>query len=124
MEGFEIDKSKVYIKTDENNRILFCDGGYTINNIENIDDWIFIDEGFGDKYNLCQSHYFVGGLYTNDGICRYKYINGEIALRTTDEIKKDLNALFAESEPIPDTDTNNDVWVEMAKAINEGVNDV
>ena len=124
MEGFEIDKSKVYIKTDENNRILFCDGGYTINNIENIDDWIFIDEGFGDKYNLCQSHYFEGGLYTNDGICRYKYINGEIALRTTDEIKKDLNALFAESEPIPDTDTNNDVWVEMAKAINEGVNDV
>lgn len=27
-------KSKVYIKVDEHDRILRCDGGYTMNNIE------------------------------------------------------------------------------------------
>lgn len=39
------DKSKVYIKVDEFDRIVGCDGGYSIGNIKNIDDWILIDEG-------------------------------------------------------------------------------
>ena len=71
MEELEMIKSKVYIQIDENNRVLRCEGGYTMANIKNIDEWIFIDEGDGDKYNLCQSHYFEGGLYTEDYIHRY-----------------------------------------------------
>lgn len=59
-------KSKVYIQTDGQSRILRCEGGYTTP--ANLTDWIEIDEGVGDKYNLCQSHYFPGGLYTMDGI--------------------------------------------------------
>ena len=119
MEGFEIDKSKVYIKTDENNRILFCDGGYTINNIENIDDWIFIDEGNGDKYSLCQVEYFEGGLYTEDGVCRYKYEDGAVVLRTEEEIETD-RANSPGTAPVDEGVT----WEEMAKAISEGVNGI
>lgn len=85
----DFEKSKVYIQIDEYNRILRCDGGYTISNIENLNEWIFIDEGNGDKYNLCQSHYFEGGLYTEDGIPRYKYENEEIILRSDEEIEAD-----------------------------------
>lgn len=44
-------RSKVYIKTDENNRIIRCEGGYTTP--EALTDWTYIDEGTGDKYNLC-----------------------------------------------------------------------
>lgn len=83
------EKSKVYILTDLENRILRCEGGYTISNIQNIEDWIFIDEGTGDKYNLCQSHYFNDGLYTEDGICQYVYEEGAIRLRTNEEIEAD-----------------------------------
>ena len=86
----EENKSKVYILTDSQNRILRCDGGYTISNISNIEDWIFIDEGTGDKYNLCQSNYFEGGLYTEEGVCRYVYENNMIRLRTEEEIELEL----------------------------------
>ena len=55
-------KIKVYIQTDNEGRILRCDGGYTTP--ADLTGWIEIDEGTGDKYNLCQSHYFDGGLYT------------------------------------------------------------
>ncbi len=84
-------KSKVYIRIDHRSRILRCEGGYTMSNIKNIEEWIFIDEGEGDAYNLCQSHYFAGGLYTDDGIPRLKYENGEAVLRTEAEIEADRN---------------------------------
>ena len=79
-------KSKVYVLLD-GDKITRCEGGYTMNNIRNIEDWTLIDEGDGDKYNLCQSHYFEGGLYTDDGICRWKYTNGKCVLRTDAEIE-------------------------------------
>lgn len=81
-------KSKVYIKVDSQNRIIRCEGGYTLGNIGNIEEWIFIDEGEGDKYNLCQSLYFEGGLFTKDGICRYKF-NGIPVLRSPVEMEAD-----------------------------------
>lgn len=84
--------SKVYIQTDAQGRILRCEGGYTMSNIDDISEWIFIDEGSGDRYNLCQSNYFDGGLYTDDGICRYVWSNNEYRLRTEQEMEADRKA--------------------------------
>lgn len=84
-------KSKVYIKTDSQNRIIQCEGGYTIGNIDNVDEWLLIDEGSGDKYNLCQSNYFNPSLYTDDGFCRYKF-NGVPVLRSPVEMEADRKA--------------------------------
>ena len=83
-------KSKVYIKLDSQNRIIQCEGGYTEFNIDRIEDWIKIDEGYGDKYNLCQAHYFEKGLYTDEGLYRYKYINNKIIERTADELAAEI----------------------------------
>lgn len=116
MEDFEM--SKVYIKIDDKNRILSCEGGFSISNIKNFVEWIFIDEGYGDEYYLCQSHYFEGGLYTENGICRYKYVGGICMLRSQDEIDADTP-----DEPIP-TPTEDVTWSEMARAITQGVNEV
>lgn len=89
-------KSKVYIQTDDQNRILRCEGGYTTP--ADLTGWIEIDEGDGDKYNLCQSHYFDGGLYTMDGIPRYHW-DGEIAaLRSEEDLEADRSAI---PEPKP-----------------------
>lgn len=118
----EVPKSKVYIKIDEKNRIIACDGGYTMSNFENVNEWIFIDEGYGDKYNLCQTHYFEDGLYTEEMVCRYKYENGVATLRSKEEIDADTPEPTPEPEPIPEDDS--DVWEEMAQAINKGVNEV
>lgn len=93
-----VPKSSVYILTDEQNRITRCDGGYSTP--ADLTGWIKIDEGTGDKYNLCQSHYFEGGLYTMDGIPMYKW-DGQAAQRRTDaEIEAD-RALIPPPPPSP-----------------------
>ena len=89
----EIQKSKVYVLLDENNRVLRCEGGYSIGNIDDVSQWTYVDEGTGDRYNLCQSHYLDGGLYTSLGIPRYKYEGGACVLRSEEELAADRDAL-------------------------------
>ena len=86
-------KSKVYVYTDEKGRVTRCEGGYTIGNIKDLAGWTLIDEGNGDRYNLCQSHYFEGGLYTEDGTPRYKLVEGKAQERTEEEIQADRYAI-------------------------------
>ena len=96
---FEMPKSKVYIQTDTEGRILRCEGGYTTPS--DLTDWTEIDEGTGDKYNLCQSHYFEDGLYTVDGIPRYRWDGEKAVLRSDEELEEDRAEI---SEPEPPTD--------------------
>ena len=95
----EIALSKVYVKADDSGRVIRCEGGYTTP--ADLSGWIKIDEGTGDRYNLCQSHYFEGGLSTDDGIPRYKLVDGAPVLRTEEEIQADRAAI---PEPGPTTD--------------------
>ena len=91
----EIQRSKVYVLLDERNRVLRCEGGYTTP--ADLTGWTEIDEGMGDRYNLCQSHYFDGGLYTTDGIPRYKCDGTQAVERTEEELEADRAAL-----PVPE----------------------
>ena len=89
--------SKVYVMVDDAKRIIRCEGGITTPS--DLTDWVLIDEGTGDRYDLCQSHYFEGGIYTSDGISRYKLVDGTAVLRSEEEITADrlpdLDALRA-----------------------------
>ena len=89
--NLETPKSKVYIQTDTDGRILRCEGGYTTP--ADLTGWTYIDEGTGDRYNLCQSHYFDCGLYTMGGIPRYKWDGSAAVLRSEAEIEADRAAL-------------------------------
>ena len=91
----EENMSKVYVLTDETSRILRCDGGYTTP--ADLTGWVQIDEGTGDRYNRCQSHYFEGGLYTSDGIPRYKLQDGQPVERSEEEIEVDRVPIQASS---------------------------
>lgn len=95
MDIFEQPKSKVYVQTDEQGRITQCEGGYTTP--ADLTGWVQIDEGTGDRYNLCQSHYFEGGLYTSDGIPRYKLVDGQPVERSEEEIEVDRVPIQASS---------------------------
>ena len=46
--------------------------------IDDLTDWIYIDEGFGDKYAHAQGHYFAKDLSDETGKYNYKYINNQI----------------------------------------------
>lgn len=111
--------SKVYIRTDNNQRVLRCEGGFSIDNIENIEDWILIDEGSGERYDHCQSQYFENGLYDETGIPRYKWDGAQVQLRTAEELDADRAALPQPAVTEPDV-TN----TELASAIKEGVESV
>lgn len=86
--------SKVYVRTDEEGRILQCEGGYTMGNIKDVEQWVCIDERAGEKFDLCQSLYF-DALYTDDGIPRWKWENGACVLRTEEEVEADRAGLPA-----------------------------
>lgn len=92
--NFETPKSKVYIKTDDQGRILRCEGQYTLP--ADLDGWTLIEEGTPcDRLNLAQSHYFDGGLYTSDGIPRYRWDGTQAVERSAEEIEADRAAIPA-----------------------------
>ena len=90
-------KSHVYIRTDDQGRIVRCEGEYTLPS--DLDGWILIEEGSPcDRLNLAQSHYFDGGLYTMDGIPRYRWDGTQAVERTEAELEADRAAI---PEPKP-----------------------
>ena len=92
-------KSRVYIKVDEQGRIVRCEGEYTLPAY--LDGWTLIEEGQPcDRLNLAQSHYFEGGLYTMDGIPRYRWDGEKAVLRSKEEMEADRSAITA---PEPST---------------------
>ena len=99
--------SKVYIKVDDQNRIICCDGGYTLKNIGNGSEWILIDEGCGDRYNLCQGNYFPQPIITMGGAYRYKLVDGVPTECTAEEIAAQEEAL----KPVPTPSLENRVEV-------------
>ena len=115
-------KSKVYIQVDSDGRILRCEGGYTTP--ADLTDWTEIDEGTGDRYNLCQSHYFPGGLYTMDGIPRYRWDGTQAVERTEEELDAD-RAAIPDPKPSKTVEarlTALEAEAEQAKADREALN--
>lgn len=88
---FKMPKSRVYILLDEKERIVRVEGEYSLPS--DLTGWVQIDEGYGDRFLLAQSHYLDGGLYTTQGIPRYKYEGGVCVLRSEAELAADRDAL-------------------------------
>ena len=77
---------KVFIKTDENNRITAINSEVFISDTTG---WVEIDKGDGDRYVHAQGNYFPKPLTTPEGYYRYKYDNGNVVERSEDEINSD-----------------------------------
>lgn len=93
--------SKVYVVADELGRIIRCEGQYTLP--DDLNGWSLIEEGPPcDRLNLAQSHYFPEGIYTSDGIPRYKLLNGKPEARTEDEIEADRAAIIQSNPSVLD----------------------
>ena len=67
--------AKVYIKIDEESNITEVGSSIFI---EDLEGWIEIDEGSGDKYVHAQGNYLPGPIRDEDDNYRYKYVNGAI----------------------------------------------
>lgn len=119
----EMQKSKVYVLPNSEGYITRVDGGYTIGNITDPGNWVLIDEGNGDRYNLCQGNYFPKPIITDGGAYRYKMVDGVPIECTAEEIADQEAALQPEPTPAePESGMSEDaIWDAMAAAYNEGV---
>lgn len=79
-------KSRVYVQTDSESRVLRLEGEYSLP--ADLTGWTKIDEGYGDKYALAQSHYLALPLY-DGAVLRYKLVDGKVVERTAEEIEAD-----------------------------------
>lgn len=92
----EIGVYVVYVQTDEQNRITAVNSSAFVSA-----EWgTEIDHGTGDRYHHAQGNYFDQPLYTEDGIPRYKLVDGKAVERTEEEIQADREAL-SKPEPAP-----------------------
>lgn len=97
---------RVFIKTDSKNRITAVNSEIFISDFSG---WTEIDSGDGDKFAHAQGNYFPKPVMDENGVYRYKYENGEISERSTDEMTADIPA----PEPAPPSNA------ELAAAIAE-----
>ncbi|AGF54536.1 hypothetical protein B0P06_001391 [Clostridium saccharoperbutylacetonicum] len=77
---------KVYVKVDSNNVITQIDSSIFLFNVES---WVKIDEGIGDKYSHAQGNYLDKPLIDMQGKFNYKLVDGKI-VELTDEEKEKL----------------------------------
>ena len=77
---------KVYVKTDEQNRITAVNSSAFLSSLEG---WQEIDSGFGDKYHHAQGNYFDQPIMDDRGIWRYKLEDGKPVERTQEEMDAD-----------------------------------
>lgn len=82
----------VYVQTDEQGRITAVNSSAFVS----VEWGTEIDSGFGDKYHHAQGNYFPAGIYTDDGIPRYKLVEGKAQERAEEEIQADRDAI-----PVP-----------------------
>lgn len=79
-------KSRVYVLCDSESRVLRLEGEYSLP--ADLTGWTKIDEGYGDKFSLAQSHYLDKPLY-DGAVPRYKLVDGKVVERTAEEIEAD-----------------------------------
>lgn len=80
---------KVYARVDDKGRVLEVGSSAFI---RDLDGWVEIDRGQGDRYQHAQANY-IPNLHDARGIPRYKIVDGKVIERTKDEIDSDVQPI-------------------------------
>lgn len=90
---------KVYVQADETGRVLAIGSSAFLRDLTG---WVLIDEGEGDRYHHAQGNYMPLPILDERGVCRYKLVDGAVAVRTEEEMQADYEAMTANPEPTAD----------------------
>lgn len=91
---------KVYVQTDAKGSITAVNSSIFLSDING---WIEIDSGTGDRCAHAQGNYFDQPIITAEGIYRYKLVSGVATEKTPEEISAETAAL-PRPEPTPQED--------------------
>lgn len=86
---------KVYAHTDSSGRIAEINSDSFLADVAG---WVQIDEGSGDRCHHAQNNYLPLPLVTEQGVCRYKLVDGKPAERTAEEMAADIPAAAAKPD--------------------------
>lgn len=104
----------VYVKTDSSGQIVAVNSSVFL---QDVADWVKIDEGYGDKYHHAQGNYFPKAIMTKGGAYRYRLTDGEVRECTPEEIAEQ-----EEAKKVVPTQMGVSVWDELDTAYQKGVN--
>ena len=85
------------VRTDEQNRIIEINSSAFVTDV---DGWVQIDEGDGDRYHHAQGNYLPMPLMDDRGVYRYKLSDGHAVERTQSEMDGDYTAQPETSAPM------------------------
>lgn len=88
----------VLVRTDEQNRIIAINSSAFVTDV---DGWVQIDEGDGDRYHHAQGNYLPMPLTDDRGVYRYKLADGHAVERTQEEMDGD----YTPPEEVPTLET-------------------
>lgn len=97
-------KISIYIKTNENDIVTAINSSIFISDTSG---WILVDEGTGDRYAHAQNLYLEKPIADENGVYRYKLIDGKITERSAEDMAADI------PEPAETPPTN----AELAKEV-------
>ena len=106
----------VYVKIDKAGRIVSINSDAFLTDLNG---WMKIDEGYGDRYHHAQGNYLDGPLYDDRGICRYKLADGAVVPRTQAEMDAD----YAPPSAPPKTNAELEAENALLKAQIQAVSD-
>lgn len=90
-----MEKYIVYVQTDENQNIIAVNSSAFVSDLEG---WVQIDQGTGDKYFHAQANYFDKPVSTEEGVAKYKLVEGKAVERTQEEIDVDRLPILKENK--------------------------
>lgn len=64
------------------------------------DGWVEVERGTGDRFHHAQGNYLPQSLYTDEGVPRYKLLEGGIVERTLEELEADLAGMVEPVTPL------------------------
>lgn len=106
----------VYVKINSSNYITAINSSAFL---FDVDGWVEIDNGYGDKYHHAQNNYFSQSIMANNGIWHYKLVDGTPVECTAEEIAAQEALL-----PKPEESITLSVYDELEAAYQEGVNSI
>lgn len=101
----------VLVRTDEQDRIIAINSSAFVTDV---DGWVQIDEGDGDRYHHAQGNYLPMPLTDDRGVYRYKLADGHAVERTQAEMDGDYTA--QPETPAPMTNAELEAENTMLKA--------
>lgn len=105
---------RVYVKPNENGCITAVNSSAFLTDL---DGWVEIDSGLGDKYHHAQNNYLDKPLYDERGIMRYRLVLGVPQERT----REDMDSDWIEPVQQPDPLERIAALENALKAIEEGI---